>query len=103
MNTNVSEGRINLPDRVGASEQERSLFCSEIRVHSRDSRETVCRHCGAALIDDRMRASGFCCAGCSYVHRLVHEHGLAGYYRIKDEITAPADVAVFQTRDYAWL
>jgi Cu2+-exporting ATPase len=33
----------------------------------------------------------------------VHEHGLAGYYRIKDEITAPADAAVFQARDYAWL
>lgn len=63
----------------------------------------VCRHCGAALIDDRMRASGFCCAGCSYVHRLVHEHGLAGYYRIKDAITVPADAAVFQPRDYAWL
>jgi len=63
----------------------------------------VCRHCGSALPDERSRASGFCCAGCSYVHRLVHEHGLAGYYRIKDEITTPADAAVFQARDYAWL
>jgi Cu2+-exporting ATPase len=63
----------------------------------------VCRHCGAALIDDRMRASGFCCAGCNYVYRLVHEQGLSGYYRIKDEITTPADAAVFQPRDYAWL
>jgi len=63
----------------------------------------VCRHCGAALLDERMRASGFCCAGCSYVYRLVHEHGLAGYYRIKDDITAPTDPAVFQPRDYAWL
>jgi Cu2+-exporting ATPase len=62
-----------------------------------------CRHCGAALIDDRMQASGFCCAGCSYVYRLVHESGLAGYYRIKDNVTAPADTAVFQPRDYAWL
>ena len=50
-----------------------------------------------------MRATGFCCAGCSYVYRLVHEHGLAGYYRIKDDVTAPADAAVFQPRDYAWL
>jgi len=63
----------------------------------------ACRHCGAALLDERMVASGFCCAGCSYVFRLVHEHGLDGYYRIKDEITAPADAAVFQARDYAWL
>lgn len=63
----------------------------------------VCRHCGAALIDDRMRASGFCCAGCSYVFRLVHEHGLAGYYQIKNDVTVPADAAVFQPRDYSWL
>jgi Cu2+-exporting ATPase len=63
----------------------------------------VCRHCGSALPDARSRDSGFCCAGCSYVHRLVHEHGLAGYYRIKDEITTPADAAVFQARDYGWL
>jgi P-type Cu2+ transporter len=62
-----------------------------------------CRHCGASLIDDRMRASGFCCAGCSYVFRLVHEHGLSGYYRIKDDITTPADAAVFHPRDYGWL
>ena len=33
----------------------------------------------------------------------MHEQGLAGYYRIKDEVTAPADAAVFQARDYAWL
>jgi len=63
----------------------------------------VCRHCGAPLLDARMQESGFCCAGCSYVFRLVHEHGLAGYYRIKDEVTSPADAAVFQPRDYAWL
>src|SRR5262245_60663863 len=62
-----------------------------------------CRHCGAGLLDARMRESGFCCAGCSYVFRLVHEHGLDGYYRIKDDVTAPADAAVFQPRDYAWL
>ena len=63
----------------------------------------VCRHCGAPLFDAQVQESGFCCAGCSYVFRLVHEHGLAGYYRIKDEVTSPADGAVFQPRDYAWL
>ncbi len=50
-----------------------------------------------------MRATGFCCSGCRYVFRLVHEQGLAGYYRIKDDVTTPADAAVFQPRDYAWL
>ena len=67
------------------------------------SAKPACRHCGAPLIDARMRETGFCCSGCAYVFRLVHEHGLAGYYRIKDEVTAPADAAVFQPRDYSWL
>ena len=49
------------------------------------------------------RESGFCCAGCNYVHRLVHEHGLEDYYRIKDAVSATADQAVFEPRDYRWL
>lgn len=63
----------------------------------------TCRHCGAALIDARMIETGFCCAGCSYVFRIIHEQGLAGYYTIKDDVTVPADAAVFQARDYQWL
>lgn len=63
----------------------------------------LCRHCGSPLIDGRMQESGFCCAGCSYVYRLVHEHGLDSYYEIKDAITAPADASVFHARDFSWL
>jgi Cu2+-exporting ATPase len=63
----------------------------------------ACRHCGAPLLDAATQASGFCCAGCTYVYRLVHEHGLDGYYRIKDSITVPADPVVFHVRDYGWL
>ena len=62
-----------------------------------------CRHCGAPLADPRLAQTGFCCSGCAYVFRLVHEHGLDAYYRIKDPVTAPADGAVFQPRDYAWV
>ncbi len=63
----------------------------------------ACRHCGAPLTEPRLQAAGFCCSGCAYVFRLVHEHGLEGYYQIKDEITAPADTAVFESRDFSWL
>jgi Cu2+-exporting ATPase len=63
----------------------------------------ACRHCGLPLADARSRATGFCCSGCAYVHRLVHEHNLEGYYRIKDPVTTPADAALFQPRDYSWL
>lgn len=63
----------------------------------------ACLHCGAPLLDERLRESGFCCAGCACVFRLIHEQGLAGYYNIKDDVTAPADTAIFQPRDYTWL
>ena len=62
-----------------------------------------CRHCGTALAGEAAIESGFCCAGCSYVFRVVHEHGLDGYYKIRDAVVAPAGEAVFQPRDYAWL
>jgi Cu2+-exporting ATPase len=63
----------------------------------------LCRHCGTALQTERTRESGFCCPGCAYVFRLVHEHGLEGYYKIRDAVVAPVDQVVFQPRDYAWL
>lgn len=63
----------------------------------------VCRHCGGPLLDARSRETGFCCAGCAYVFRLVEGQGLAAYYRIKDSVTIPADSAVFEPRDYGWL
>lgn len=62
-----------------------------------------CHHCGTPLTRDATRATGFCCAGCNYVYRLVHEHGLDGYYKIRDSLVAPVGEAVFQPRDYAWL
>ncbi|MBS0632603.1 MAG: heavy metal translocating P-type ATPase metal-binding domain-containing protein [Verrucomicrobia bacterium] len=62
-----------------------------------------CRHCGVPLTDAATQDSGFCCAGCSYVYRLVHEQGLDGYYKMRDGVTAPVTPTVFQPRDYAWL
>ncbi len=58
----------------------------------------VCRHCGAAT-----KGEDFCCAGCAYVYRLIHAEGLEAYYRIKDDVTVPADGAIGVTRDFSWL
>lgn len=62
-----------------------------------------CRHCGVPLKTDAAREAGFCCSGCTYVHRLVHEQGLEGYYKIRDSVIAPVDQTVFQPRDFTWL
>lgn len=62
------------------------------------AKKPVCKHCGAPS-----PSGEFCCAGCAYVFRLVHDEGLDAYYKIKDEVVAPADPALLQPRDYAWL
>lgn len=58
----------------------------------------VCRHCGAPS-----PGGEFCCSGCAYVFRLIHDEGLDAYYRVKDPVIAPADPALLIPRDYAWL
>lgn len=58
----------------------------------------VCKHCGVPSPQGE-----FCCSGCAYVYRMIHEAGLESYYRIKDEVTIPADSALLPARDYDWL
>jgi Cu2+-exporting ATPase len=67
-------------------------------VPSSAKAKPTCRHCGAPSPQGE-----FCCAGCAYVYRLIHEAGLDAYYKIKDEVTTPADTSLLQPRDYAWL
>ncbi|MCS6272898.1 MAG: heavy metal translocating P-type ATPase metal-binding domain-containing protein, partial [Opitutus sp.] len=67
-------------------------------VASSAKAKPTCRHCGAPSPQGE-----FCCAGCAYVYRLVHEAGLDAYYKIKDEVTTPADTSLLQPRDYSWL
>jgi Cu2+-exporting ATPase len=88
--------RINLVDGGAPGAEVRGPRASGAPVHH-------CLHCGAPLANTAARESGFCCSGCTYVYRLVHEHGLEGYYKIKDSVIAPADQVVFQPRDYVWL
>ena len=58
-----------------------------------------CKHCGTPSPE----GSEFCCAGCAYVFRIIHDEGLDDYYKIKDEVTVPADAALGQSRDMGWL
>ena len=75
-----------IPDATDAAESTR-----------RDGKP-ICLHCGAPS-----PAGEFCCAGCAYVYRLIHAEGLSAYYKIKDEVTTPADAALGQARDFGWL
>jgi len=65
---------------------------------SKGKAQRTCLHCGAPTSQGE-----FCCAGCAYVHRLIHAEGLGAFYKIKDDVTAPADAVLGQSRDFGWL
>ncbi len=71
----------------------------------------VCKHCGAPVPDRVAVTSGggerddgrFCCAGCAYVYRLIHDEGLEGFYEIKDSAIPPVDAALAADGAWGWL
>jgi Cu2+-exporting ATPase len=58
----------------------------------------VCRHCGSPSFERE-----FCCSGCAFVHRLIHDEGFEAYYDLRDKVTNPAEFAVTAQRDQSWL
>ena len=47
--------------------------------------ESLCRHCRTPFVPDATQRD-FCCSGCQFVHRLLHERGLEEFYRYGDAI-----------------
>lgn len=63
--------------------------------------ERFCLHCRTAF-EPTAHRSDFCCAGCQFIHRLLHERGLEEFYHYGDTIT-PAHPDVFKDEDFSWL
>lgn len=61
-----------------------------------------CTHCGSPV--PAGRDDGFCCAGCSYVHDLLHQEGFDHFYDLKgDAALPPVAPQALRERDYEWL
>lgn len=61
-----------------------------------------CTHCGSPV--PAGRDDGFCCAGCSYVHDLLHQEGLDHFYDLKgNSALPPVAPQALRERDYDWL
>jgi len=47
-------------------------------------KKTACSHCGDTCPDDQFRTDTqqFCCHGCEMVYNLLHDNGMADYYRL---------------------
>ncbi|MGF1450177.1 MAG: heavy metal translocating P-type ATPase metal-binding domain-containing protein [Opitutales bacterium] len=56
--------------------------------------QRACKHCGTRF-RPRDESEAFCCAGCEYVHRLLHDRGLTRFYDLKDRTLQPVSSAVF--------
>ncbi len=50
---------------------------------------SACLHCAEILLPDQ---SGFCCAGCEAVYRLLHARGLQKFYALRDGRPGPKPV-----------
>lgn len=62
----------------------------------------VCLHCGSPV--PASRAEAFCCAGCAYVHELLHSQGLEHYYDLRSSAPAPpVPPQTLREQDYEWL
>lgn len=61
-----------------------------------------CIHCGTPFRSS-VRTGQFCCSGCEFVYRLIHDQELDRYYDLRGTTTAPVNGLVFQKRDYSWL
>lgn len=62
----------------------------------------TCKHCGSPIPANR--GDAFCCAGCAYVHDLLHEQGLDHFYDLKGGLSLPpVSPQNLRERDYQWL
>lgn len=84
-----------------SEDAERVTPCDEWRVKP-ESLHEACRHCGTPV--PAGRTDGFCCTGCGFVNRMLHEQGLDRFYQLKGQLNlAPVAPEALRPRDYVWL
>lgn len=61
-----------------------------------------CRHCGTEFRAYRPDEN-YCCSGCEYVYKLIHDENLDRFYDFQDSQSSPVGFSVFASKDYRWL
>ncbi len=72
-----------------------------VAAQGKIGRRPFCRHCGAPM--PQAETGAFCCGGCAYVYRLIHDEGLQGFYEIKTGAIPPVDAALAADGAWGWL
>lgn len=66
------------------------------------SGETSCEHCGTRFSPVNAEDQ-FCCSGCEYVYRIIHDESLERFYDLRGNVSRPVGSSVFESTDYPWL
>jgi len=69
---------------------------------AKSSQEKHCKHCGTPFKSQNPEEE-YCCHGCEYVARLIHEGGWDHFYDLKRSSIQPVGTRAFQSRDLQWL
>lgn len=64
--------------------------------------EVSCDHCGTSF-QAVMPDTRFCCSGCEYVYRIIHDESLERFYDLRGDVSRPVGSSVFENTDYPWL
>ncbi|MBD5782397.1 heavy metal translocating P-type ATPase metal-binding domain-containing protein [Pelagicoccus sp. NFK12] len=78
--------------QVGRQESRREKVCQEV----------ACEHCGTRFQPVQAEEK-FCCSGCEYVYRIIHDESLERFYELRGEVSRPVGSSVFENNDYPWL
>lgn len=62
----------------------------------------ACKHCGLEFVP-RNPDDAFCCSGCEYVSKLIHDENLDNFYSLQESQSAPVGYGVFTKKDFNWL
>lgn len=73
----------------------------KVASHSACS-DAACKHCGT-LFKPVQQDDAFCCSGCEYVYRVIHDESLERFYELRGDVSQPVGSSVFETSDYPWL
>lgn len=71
-------------------------------VAERVESSAACDHCGTRFRAP-LGADRFCCAGCEYVYRMIHDESLERFYDLRGTVARPVGASVFAQADYDWL
>ncbi len=65
-------------------------------------KEVACEHCGTRFSPIKENEK-FCCSGCEYVYRIIHDESLERFYDLRGDVSRPVGSSVFENQDYPWL